>query len=481
MKRSLPVWLLIGQLFPLLLAGAPALAPVRAQPPQQRLVLAFYYAWYDEKTWSAGQVPDMPLVPYRSADRATIERHVQEARGAGIDALVQSWYGPGDNPTEANFRTLLDVAEAEGLRATVDFETTSPYMPDLRSAVDGLSHLIGIHARHPAFLRYEGKPVIFFWNQRRYSPETWAAVRAQVDPEHDTLWIADGDDAAWLDVFDGLHMYTITWPVNTNPEYTANKMRARVDRYNADHGTHRLWVATAMPGYDDTHVAGRAHPYVYPRSPDYYRRTWEAAMASAPEMVVITSYNEWREGTMIEPSVTYGRTYLDLTAGLAAQFKRGAPAAPTAMPVAALPTASPTASPTPTGTPTPTMTAPPTETPAPTPTATDTATPMPSQTPTPSPTWTASPTSTATVTATHTTTPTTVPSATATETPVLPTATRTLVSSPTYSIDGTITPASTPASSSGPGPSSGPPCLAAGLLIGAAMTFRGTNRQKSDG
>jgi len=92
-----------------------------AQAQGQRLVLAFYYAWYDENTWTYDQVPDLPLSPYRSADRATIERHVQEARSAGIDAFVQSWYGPGENQTEANFVTLLDVAQEQGLRATVDF------------------------------------------------------------------------------------------------------------------------------------------------------------------------------------------------------------------------------------------------------------------------------------------------------------------------------------------------------------------------
>ena len=462
-RRLNIVWALVGSVV-LLFLSIPA-----AQADGQRLVLAFYYAWYDEKTWSPDKVPDMPLAPYRSADRSTIERHVLEAQSAGIDALVQSWYGPGDNPTEANFRTLLDVAQAHGLRATVDFETTSPYMPNLQSAINGLAHLIGVHAQHPAFLRYQGKPVIFFWNQRRYSMETWASVRAQVDPERKTLWIADGDNTAWLGVFDGLHMYTITWPVNTNPEYTASKMRKRVDQYNAAHGTQRLWIATAMPGYDDTRVAGRAHPYAYPRSPDYYRRTWQAAMDSAPEMVIVTSFNEWREGTMIEPSVSYGRTYLDLTAELAARYKSQAAAATPTAPVPSTATATPTETPAPTATPTSLP---------PTPTATATATP--SRTPSPSPTWTASPTATATATATQTRTPTPVPSATPTQAPPSPSPTRTLAPA-THAVDQTPAPASTPASGAGSGPPSGPPCLAASLLIGAVIAFRMVGNKRPQG
>ena len=112
--RALAILLLAILLLPATRSGV----PVEAQEGG-RLVLAFYYAWYDENTWTADKVPDMPLSPYRSADRATIERHVREARGAGIDALVQSWYGPGSNPTESNLVTLLDVAHANGLRASV--------------------------------------------------------------------------------------------------------------------------------------------------------------------------------------------------------------------------------------------------------------------------------------------------------------------------------------------------------------------------
>ena len=432
------------------------LGPLSSPAPEaqeRRLVLAFYYAWFDEHTWGYDKVPDMPLTPYRSADRATIERHVTEALDAGVDAFVQSWYGPGTNQTEGNLHTLLDVAQAKGFRATVDFETTSPYMPNLESIINGLSHLFTVHAQHPAFLRYDGRPVVFFWRQQHYSLETWAAIRQQIDPQHNTIWIADGDDPAWLDVFDGLHMYMITWRVNTNPLYTATKMRKRVAQYAADKGVPRLWVATAMPGYDDTHVQGRANPYTYPRSPEYYRSTWQAAMASTPEMVVITSYNEWPEGTMIEPSVTYGRTYLDITREMSAQYKGAVSASPP--------------------TPSPTATAPPTDTPAPSPTRTPTAT----QTPNPTATCTRTSTPAATATPTMTATPTPTQTATSTSTPTdTPTATRTFTPHPTYTCTTTATVTATatpvPTATSPPArPSAGSLCVGAGFLSAVLVAY----------
>jgi hypothetical protein len=53
----------------------------------------------------------------------------------------------------------------------------------------------------------------------------------------------------------------------------------------------------------------------------YYQRTFQAAIDSRPDWIVITSYNEWLEGTQIEPSQTYGRRYLDLTRSLAERFR----------------------------------------------------------------------------------------------------------------------------------------------------------------
>ncbi len=368
-----------------------------AQPPE-RLVLAFYYAWYDERTWTPDQVPDMPVAPYVSRERATMERHVTQAQQAGIDAFVVSWWGPQEenNQTETNLRTLLDVAQAQGFYVTVDFELTSPFYAAQSDVVAALRYLLETHARQPAFLHYGGRPVIFFWRQQTYDVATWAAIRQQVDPSHETLWIAEGVTLAHQDVFDGHHLYNVTWNPPTDPAYTAAKFRRLIDEYNSAHGAHKLWVATVMPGYDDTHIAGRPGAYIHPRrAGDYYRQTWQAAMDSEPAMIVINSFNEWREGTMIEPSVSYGDLYLNLTAELAAAFKSGVSLS----------------KPTVTATPVPTLTPTPRPTETATPTAAPTATPIPTLTPTSRPTGTATATAMPTATATSTAMPTASPTA----------------------------------------------------------------------
>ena len=295
------------------------LTPALAQDTP--LVLAFYYAWYDRDTWSTETLSDQPALTYVSDDGTTIERHVAQAQAAGIDALIQSWYGPREagNQTETNFRTLLDVAAGKDFRAAVDFETASPFFPDRTSVTDGLTALLSTHAQHPAYLRHQDRPVIFFWRQQRFSVEEWDAIRSQVDPGHDSLWIAEGVDVAYLDVFDGLHLYSVAW--SPNPAQTLSDWGNRTRRYQTENNAPRLWVATALPGYDDRGT-GRDDAFAVDRQGGgYYRDTWAAAVASEPDWIVITSFNEWAEGTMIEPSITYGELYLGLTRELSSQFK----------------------------------------------------------------------------------------------------------------------------------------------------------------
>ena len=155
-------------------------------------------------------------------------------------------------------------------------------------------------------------------------------------------------------------------------------------------GAFKYWVGTAMPGWDDR-LLHRSGSYVRDRANgDFFRSSFTGATQSNADWAIITSFNEWAEGTMIEPSVSYGDTYLELSAELADVYRKTASSyitTPTETPV---PTNTPTPSLTPTTTPTPT----PTNTPTPTSTPTDTPTPTETPTPTPTPTPTLTPTNT---------------------------------------------------------------------------------------
>jgi len=356
-SRLTPLLLIIAILGTTLLTGLGH--PAFVQADGERLVLAFYYTWFDQNTWNSGKVPDVPQQPYNSDDRAAMARHVDQAKGAGIDAFVLNWWGKG-NRTEKNLKSLLDIAAEKGFRVAVDFDINSPFMAGVGGYADNLRHLHSVHASHPAYLRYQGRPVVFFFNVSRLPVATWQSLRDQADPDPNAIWIAEGTDLRYQSVFDGHHLYSVTWPNQIPPSQTLPRWGDRVRTYNRQHSTAKLWVATVMPGYDDR----KARPgsgFARPRNGgDYYRQCWQAAITSKPHWVIINSFNEWPEGSYIEPSQAHGSLYLDLTREWAARFREAdlavnaaAPLPPTASPAppAAQPNRLATPTPLPTSTP----------------------------------------------------------------------------------------------------------------------------------
>jgi hypothetical protein len=82
----------------------------------------------------------------------------------------------------------------------------------------------------------------------------------------------------------------------------------------------RISAVTVIPGYDDTKIR-KPGLAVKRYNGELYRVQWEQAIKADPHWILITSFNEWHEGSEIEPSLEYGQQYLDLTARYAESFK----------------------------------------------------------------------------------------------------------------------------------------------------------------
>ncbi len=311
-------------------ARAPLVSAEPLAADQGRAVLAYYYAW-----WGPGDFAKSlfkPAQPYNSDDQAVMKRQIEQARSAGIDGFVVSWWGDGDR-TDANLAHLLDLAKQGTFRATIHFETDHFWGVD-----DVTAQLKAFYAKrlsHPAIVTYQGRPVIFFWRAGMYDNDTWNAIRAAVDPGHRAVWIADGDQFGILagDAWDGISPYAIAWspnPASQLPAWGAKAAAVAPDK---------LYIPPVSPGCDDS--AARPATCVQDRQGGaYYQATLSGAMASNPSWaVVVSTFNEWLESTQIEPSQQYGDQYVQLTRQFADAFKSGA--APALQPVVDDPGAAP--------------------------------------------------------------------------------------------------------------------------------------------
>lgn len=293
-------------------------------------VLAFYYMWYHRSDWCTCHMSDLPSPQYDSSDVATIDRQVGQAANAGITGFIGSWWGPNDN-TDKNFVKVL--AESSKLEQSTGFhfasslyiESDAPALNNQGKMINSLRYVVQHYSANSHFFHWHGKPVLFFWNPlgNGRTLGEWAYIRSQVDPQHNMIWSAEGIDMNLLNVFDGIHLFSAGyWGIQhgTMPQVDQG-FRNEINTYNRAHHTQKIWAAGVLPGYNDTRVPGRTGTYIVPRNNGgTYTTSWRAAMSSTPDWITITTFNEWFEGAMIEPSVHYGNQYLNLTKQFAKQW-----------------------------------------------------------------------------------------------------------------------------------------------------------------
>ncbi len=318
-------------------------------PQTAPLVLANYFPWYDPSTWETGctSAGDTPQGGgYQSDDAGVIARHIGQAQAAGLDGFAVHWFAPHDR-TDANFAQVLNQSPS-AFNSTVTFLHHILPGVNQQGVVDALRHIIHTHSGHARFFRVGGKAVIMFSDMYRV-PDAggsrptsdqdtataiarWAAIRQAVDPGHEIWWIAEGLKPDYLAVFDGLYVYKIDHACCPNAYASASRWAEWVRDWERQSGQPKLWVGTVMPGWNDMNSA-HSHcvdlrvssaPFGRDRADGaYYARTWEAVLPTRPDFIMLHSFNEWVEGSYIEPSAHFGDLYLQLTAQWAARYKGG--------------------------------------------------------------------------------------------------------------------------------------------------------------
>ncbi|GBC94093.1 hypothetical protein HRbin15_02600 [bacterium HR15] len=306
-----------------------------------RKVLAFYYGWYGnlqtsgrwvhweqvdpERKQIANSTHYPVLGAYDSHDPQVVRQHCQWASEAGLDGFIVSWWVRGDFHDQG-IPLLLDTARQYNLQVTIYYEMV-PKPGNPESAVQDWLYLLRQYSSHPAWLTVDGKPVLFVYGRAlgQLSLTQWAQVLERVNTEHKAgvCAIADRLSKTAVRLFDGIHTYNICDRLQGKPVEAIQGEVERIYREPLQIAGQfgRIGCATIIPGYDDTKIrkpglrTGRFDG-------ESYRRQWEAVLGLNPDWVLVTSFNEWHEGSEIEPSVEHGDLYLRLTAQYAPRFRR---------------------------------------------------------------------------------------------------------------------------------------------------------------
>jgi glycoprotein endo-alpha-1,2-mannosidase len=310
--------------------------------PLSKQVLAFYYGWYGRQSasdpwvhWAgvdqaAGRIGNSAHYPtlgaYDSHDPQLIEQHCLWAKAAGITGFIVSWWAQGDFQ-DRGMPLLLDAARRSGLSISVYFEQVRPTnAPTPDGAIEAILYVLERYGHDAAWLKVDGKPVLFVYGRAvgQLKLEGWQTVVAQVNQRYPAgaVFIGDGISAESARTFDGIHTYNPTiFTARKSVAEIRDWARSTFVRWIEIAGTDRIACVTVIAGYDDS-TQGRSppRPVTDRHDGETYRVMWEAAIAANPDWVLICSWNEWHEGSEIEPSAENGARELETTAAFAPTF-----------------------------------------------------------------------------------------------------------------------------------------------------------------
>jgi calcineurin-like phosphoesterase family protein len=249
--------------------GASVQLPIRA---------AFYYPWFPESWSQQGMNPFTRYHPnagfYDSSAASTVKAQIEQMQYARMDAGIASWWGR-QTPTDSRIPQLMKLGADSRFHWALLYEQEGQGDPSSSQIGSDLRYVRTHYASNSAYLRVDGRFVVFAYADPkdgcsmaarwRQAKQIGAYVMLKVFPGYRSC----------KDQPDGWYQYS--------PEVSSV---AAQDSMTISPG---FWKASE----NNSRLS---------RNVDRWRGDVRAMVASKADFQLITSFNEWGEGTAIEPA-----------------------------------------------------------------------------------------------------------------------------------------------------------------------------------
>ena len=321
-----------------LACGAFAAPPTTVKPVTKALLIAHYMPWFSAPPispqwgwhWTMNRYhPDQlangqpeiashytPLIGlYDSSDPDVLRCQVMQMKLAGIDGIAVDWYGNDEfldyGVNNRNSERLLPIIEAAKMHfavcyedQTVPKEIAGGVFPE-SDAVLHEQRLMTWMQTHffssPAYLKLHGRPVLLTFGNPYYNNAQWTQIFSALPQK--PLYFTETNRHG-MDVSAG----GFDWPMPSGG--TSGAFQAQ-DTFYAAAGPQ--FIPAAFPRFDDIYAqagVGNSYGIVGDQNGKTFTGTLTRALQSCAPIVQLVTWNDWGEGTQIEPSVQHG--YRDL-------------------------------------------------------------------------------------------------------------------------------------------------------------------------
>ncbi len=310
------------------------------------LFLAFYYPWYvaGDGAWSKYGQDLRPLLGHYGSDQISVaESHIEMAVRGGIDCFVVSWWKRNSPAATKFLNTTLKASNIDQVKFAMLYEskgalTTGSADGDFADGaidnfVSDMVYFTDTYFDHPSYLHINGRPVVYvyltrFW--KNFNSNMLQTINNRVGKN--ILIIADNpyydanssphtspngirDNSPVFEAYTSYNMYQFTRVQNGEQavDYMFRHALPVYKKWSKD----TVFFPHVLPKYRDFReghkpLVGDTEGFTrqlrvfacLPR-PEWYRNEF-------PNLMFVTSFNEWWEGSSVEPDKDeYGYQFLD--------------------------------------------------------------------------------------------------------------------------------------------------------------------------
>lgn len=319
-----------------------------SQPSDKPLIMVHYMPWYQAQPlrqwgwhWTMNHFdPDQsdsegrreiashfyPLTgPYDSNDEKIIEYQVLLMKLSGIDGLIADWYGSEHfldygliNQSTAK---IFNSAEKAGLLFAVCYEDQSiKHMIDHGQiqASQAIAHgrmamefLEDEWFASDLYLKFRGKPVLLnFGPQYFFASAQWDQLFSTLNTNPLFFTLDNPVLPAATGAFPWPPMY-----YSVNGILSLNSLHQYLSSFYQKANAWLYTIGGAFPGFHDIYAeAGQGSSYGYLDASDgqTFTSTMQKAIDNNSDVIQIITWNDFGEGTNIEPTLEYGYQYLEI-------------------------------------------------------------------------------------------------------------------------------------------------------------------------
>ncbi len=264
--------------------------------------------------------------PYDSGDDDLLEYQALLMKISGIDGVVVDWYGFESfrdyGKINASTHKLFEHIKRAGLLFAIMYEDrTIQYMLENRYRNVDDAHVHGQQVMQylqenwfleEVYLKASERPVLFLFGNPPYfnSNSDWERLFSVLD----VLPFLITQDDRVVSIAES----AFPWPpmhLSGGEELSRDALGTYLDNFYEEASGWDYVAASAFPGFHDIYSeagVGPSYGYLEAGDGETLEFTFQKALDSAPDIIQVVTWNDYGEGTNIEPTNEYGYQYLEM-------------------------------------------------------------------------------------------------------------------------------------------------------------------------